>query len=236
MATEFNHGIRIIEAGEELRPLAAFDQSAIGAVVTAPDADAQTYPLHEPVLLFTHEIDKIKKLGQRGTALDVINIVRAQGIESKVILVRVEEKSKISQTQTEMVGSHATLIGVHALTHARGHLGVEPGILLAPAYSAGRIENGKNPVADALEQVAEKLQVIAVFDTGGNNTEESPKFRADFSSRFCYLIAPLCAWQRVRVVLVLSQQVPLRQQCFSNAISKRMVFFGHPLTKMLKVF
>ncbi|WP_019224000.1 phage tail sheath C-terminal domain-containing protein [Bartonella rattaustraliani] len=190
MATEFNHGIRILEAGEEARPLAVFDQSAIGAVVTAPDADAKTYPLNEPVLVFTHEGDKIQKLGTRGTALDVIDAVCAQGIDAKVILVRVEEKSKISETQVEMVGSNAQLTGVHALAHARGHLGVEPGILLAPAYSAGRFENGKNPVAEALEQVAEKLQALAVFDTGGKNTEESLAYRADFSSRFCYLLDP----------------------------------------------
>ncbi|WP_208431581.1 phage tail sheath C-terminal domain-containing protein [Bartonella doshiae] len=190
MATEFNHGIRIVEAGEDSRPLATFDQTAIGAVVTAPDADNQVFPLNEPVLLFTHETDKLKKLGIRGTALDVINAVCAQWIEAQVILVRVEEKSTIAETQAEMVGSYASLTGVHALKHARGHLGVEPGILLAPAYSAGRLDNGKNPVADALEQVAEKLQAIAVFDTGGKNTEESLAYRADFSSRFCYLIDP----------------------------------------------
>uniref|UniRef100_UPI0035D0EA5A phage tail sheath family protein n=1 Tax=Bartonella sp. AP1QHHD TaxID=3243474 RepID=UPI0035D0EA5A len=172
------------------RPLATFDQSAIGAVVTAPDADNQVFPLNEPVLIFSHETEKIQKLGRRGTALDVINAVRAQGIEAQIILVRVEEKSTIAETQTEMVGSNTHLTGVHALAHARGHLGVEPGILLAPAYSAGRLDNGKNPVADALEQVAEKLQAIAVFDTGGKNTEESLAYRADFSSRFCYLIDP----------------------------------------------
>uniref|UniRef100_UPI0035CF24FD phage tail sheath family protein n=1 Tax=Bartonella sp. AP331QHHD TaxID=3243490 RepID=UPI0035CF24FD len=162
----------------------------IGAVVTAPDADNQVFPLDEPVLVFTHEGEKIQKLGTRGTALDVINAVCAQGIEAQIILVRVEEKSTIAETQTEMVGSNTHLTGVHALAHARGHLGVEPGILLAPAYSAGRIDNGKNPVADALEQVAEKLQAIAVFDTGGKNTQESLAYRADFSSRFCYLIDP----------------------------------------------
>ncbi|WP_254473799.1 phage tail sheath C-terminal domain-containing protein [Bartonella sp. B1098] len=190
MATEFNHGIRLIEDGQASRPLEMFSQTAIGAVVTAPDADAQTYPLNEPVLVFTHETEKIQKLGQKGTALDVINAVRAQGVEAQVIFVRVEEKSTIAETQTEMVGSSVALTGVHALAHARGHLGVEPGILLAPAYSAGRLDNAKNPLADALEQVAEKLQAIAVFDTGGKNTEESLAFRADFSSRFCYLIDP----------------------------------------------
>ncbi len=142
------------------------------------------------MLVFTHEGEKIQKLGARGTALDVINAVCAQGIEAQIILVQVEEKSTIAETQAEMVGSNTALTSVHALKHARGHLGVEPGILLTPAYSAGRLDNGKNPVADALEQVAEKLQAIAVFDTRGKNTEESLATRADFSSRFCYLIDP----------------------------------------------
>ncbi len=77
MAIEFNHGIRLIEDGQASRPLEMFSQTALGAVVTAPDADAQIYPLNEPVLVFTHETDKIQKLGTRGTALDVINAVRA---------------------------------------------------------------------------------------------------------------------------------------------------------------
>ncbi len=33
MATEFNHGIRIVEAGEDSRPLAIFDQTAVGMFV-----------------------------------------------------------------------------------------------------------------------------------------------------------------------------------------------------------
>ncbi|WP_161510356.1 hypothetical protein [Bartonella quintana] len=55
-------------------------------------------------------------------------------------------------------------------------------------YSAGQVDNAKNRVADALERVAEKLQAIAISDTGGKNSEKSLIFRADFSSRFCYLI------------------------------------------------
>ncbi|ETS13251.1 hypothetical protein [Bartonella quintana] len=34
-------------------------------------------------------------------------------------------------------------------------------------YSAGQVDNAKNRVADALERVAEKLQAIAISDTGG---------------------------------------------------------------------
>ncbi len=122
----------------------------MGRLLQPLDADNQVFPLNEPVLVFTHEVEKIQKLGTRSTALDVINAVCAQGIEAQVILVRVEEKSTIAETQTEMVGSNTALTGVHALAHARGHLGVEPGILLAPAYSAGRIDNDKNPVFKAL--------------------------------------------------------------------------------------
>ncbi len=42
----------------------------------------------------------------------MINAVCAQGIEAQIILVRVEEKSTIAETQTEMVGSNAHLTGV----------------------------------------------------------------------------------------------------------------------------
>lgn len=62
--------------------------------------------------------------------------------------------------------------------------------LIVPGYDSGRVDNAKNPVADALEQVAAKLKAIAVFDTGGPDAAASIAYRADFSSRYTYLVDP----------------------------------------------
>ncbi len=48
---------------------------------------------------------KSKSLGKKVQPL-MLSMLRAQGIEAQVILVRVEEKSTIAETQVEMVGSN----------------------------------------------------------------------------------------------------------------------------------
>jgi phage tail sheath protein FI len=187
----FNHGTRVLRLGDDARPIAVSDTSTLGAIVTAPDADNAVFPLDEPVHLYTHETDKIAALGATGTALDVINAIKAQGIEASVVMVRVAEGADAEATRANMVGTAAAQTGAHALTYALGHVGVEPDLLLAPGYAAGRVEDAKNPVADALEQVAKKLQAIAVLDTGGPTKEASLAYRADFSDRFAYLVDPM---------------------------------------------
>lgn len=192
MATApFNHGVRVLRLGDEPRPIEVSDVSTIGAIVTAPAADANAFPLDEPVHLYTHETAKIALLGTTGTALDVINGVKAQGIEASIVLVRVDEGVDADATRTNMVGSAASSTGVHAFSYALGHVGVEPDLLIAPGYAATRIAAAKNPVADALEQVAKKLQAIAILDTGGPTKEDSLAYRADFSDRFAYLVDPM---------------------------------------------
>ncbi|WP_321334875.1 phage tail sheath C-terminal domain-containing protein [Breoghania sp.] len=192
MATApFNHGVRVLRLGEDARPIAVSDVSTVGAVITAPDADASVFPPDEPVQIYTHETEKIASLGATGTALDVINAVKAQGIEASIVMVRVEEGADTAATQAAMVGSAASQTGVHALEYALGHVGLEPDLLIAPGYAAGRVDNAKNPVADALEQTAKKLQAVAILDTGGPDKETSLAYRADFSDRFAYLVDPM---------------------------------------------
>ncbi|KNY35676.1 phage tail sheath subtilisin-like domain-containing protein [Agrobacterium sp. SUL3] len=190
MALDFNHGVRVIDAGSESRPLETADSSAIGAAVIAPDASNTLFPYDEPVAFYTHEADKVAALGTTGTAIDIINAIRAQGIEAQCVFVRCEAGQTPEATRAKLQGSAASMTGVHALSFARGHVGVEPGLVIAPGYSSGRVEDAKNPLADALEQVSEKLKAIAVVDTGGPNSATSLAFRADFSSRYTYLVDP----------------------------------------------
>ncbi|QTN99309.1 phage tail sheath subtilisin-like domain-containing protein [Brucella sp. 458] len=191
MATSsFNHGTRVISVGSEARSMEIADVSTIGAAVIAPDADPKVFPVSEPVAFYTHEADKVAALGTTGTAIDIVNAVRAQGVEAMLVFSREEEGATPEATMANLIGSAASMTGVHALSYALGHVGVEPDILLAPGHSAGRVDNAKNPLADALQQVAEKLRAVAVLDTGGPTREKSLEYRADFASRYCYLLDP----------------------------------------------
>lgn len=190
MPAQFNHGSRVLSLGEQSRPIAIADISPIGAVITAPAADDDVFPLDEPVHFYTHEADKVAALGATGTGIQLVNAIRAQGIEASVVVVRVDPGADAEATRTAMVGSAANQTGVHALKYARGHVGIEPTLLVAPAFDGGRIGNAKNPVADALVSVAEKLKAVAVIDTGTASRAETLAYRADFSSRYAYLVDP----------------------------------------------
>lgn len=195
---QFNHGVRVVQAGSEPRPVEIADVSTLGLNFIDATADNAAFPLNEPVLLFTHEADKIAKLGTGpgNEAVQLVNAVRAQGIEARLVVVRVEHSVKSDPAEAKeeelgrLVGSAAAMTGVHALSYARGHVGVEPDIIVGGGRAAGRVSSAKNPYAAAAESVAEKLKGIAVFDTGGPDSETSLEYRADFSSRYVYLVDP----------------------------------------------
>ena len=186
----FNHGTRVLQLGEEPRPIAVADPSTIGAVVTAPNLDTNVFGYNDPFHFYTHEIDKVAALGATGTAIDVVTAIKAQGIEGSVVMVAVEEGLTPDATLANLIGSSADLTGAWGLSYALGHLGIEPDLLIAPGYASGRVSNAKNPLADTLESIAKKLQAVAILDTGGPDKEASNTYRADFSSRHCYLVDP----------------------------------------------
>lgn len=199
MATApFNHGTRVVQAGSEPRPIAVADVSTIALNFIDATADNAQYPLNEPVLLFTHEADKVTKLGNgpANAALEQVRAIRAQGIEARLVVARVahsteaDPEDKAAEELVNLLGSSAAMTGIHALSYARGHVGVEPDIIVGGARAAGRVANAKNPYADAVEQVATKLKAIGVVDTGGPDSETSLDYRADFSSRYMYLVDP----------------------------------------------
>lgn len=190
MATAaFNHGSRVIDASSQSRSLEVADYSSIGACVTAPDADV-SIPRNEPFAFYTHDTEMVAKLGETGTAIELINAVKAQGIEAQLVLSLVEAGADADATRTAMVGSAATMTGLHALSYARGHVGVEPDFIIAPGFASGRIEGAKNPVADVIQQVATKLKAIGIADTGGPDVATSLVYRSDFDSRYMYLVDP----------------------------------------------
>lgn len=199
MATVFNHGARVIDASTSARPLEIADTSTIGLNFIDATANDNVFPPDsEPVLFYTHETDKVAALGTGlgNTALQTVNAVRAQGIEACIIASRVAHSVKtdpVEKAQEELarlVGSAASMTGAHGLSYAEGHVGRSVDILVGGGISAGRTENAKNAYGDALEQVANKLKAVFCLDTGGPNSAASLAYRADFSSRFGYLVDP----------------------------------------------
>lgn len=51
MATDFHHGVRVLEINAGIRPIRTIATAVVGMVCTASDADATVFPLNKPVLL-----------------------------------------------------------------------------------------------------------------------------------------------------------------------------------------
>ncbi|MCT7668157.1 phage tail sheath family protein [Shinella kummerowiae] len=195
---QFNHGTRVIDAGSTARPLEVADYSTIGLNFIDSTADNAAFPLDEPVLIFTHEADKVAKLGTTvgNEAVQMVNAIKAQGIEAALVVARVAHSvltdpvAKAAEELTKFIGSAASSTGVHALSYAEGHVGRSVDIIVGGGRSAKRVSNAKNPYAAACESVSAKLKAIGVYDTGGPDSEASLAYRADFSSRYSYLVDP----------------------------------------------
>lgn len=48
MATDYHHGVRVIEINEGIRPIRTVSTAVIGLVATGEDADADQFPSTRP--------------------------------------------------------------------------------------------------------------------------------------------------------------------------------------------
>jgi len=199
MATTFNHGTRVIDAGSSSRPLELADTTTLAVNFVDSTADDSAFPPDsEPTLFFSHQADKVAALGTGvgNTALALVNAARAQGIEVAIVASRVAHSVKTDPVEkaeeelARLIGTAASMTGAHALSYAEGHVGRSPDIIVGGAPAAGRVAGAKNPYAAAIESVGAKLKAVTVFDTGGPDSDASLAYRADFSSRYTYLVDP----------------------------------------------
>lgn len=140
MAVTYLHGLETLELADGLRPIQTVKSSVIGLIGTAPEADADTFPLNTPVALFA-DPSKALKLGKTGTLYDAINAIYTQG-SAVVVVVRVAEGAnadatlKKNETWSNVVGSVAAKTGVWAFLSSRSLLRVVPKILIAPGLTS----------------------------------------------------------------------------------------------------
>jgi phage tail sheath protein FI len=140
MATDFLHGTEVLEITDGIRPISTVKSSVIGLVGTAPDADAATFPLNTPVLLYGEQrlAAKLDTTGDgEGTLKDAIDAIFDQ-TGAVVVLVRVEEGATDAETLSNILGDSTLMTGVWALLTAQTEVKVTPRILIAPGFTGVR--------------------------------------------------------------------------------------------------
>lgn len=132
-------GISITRLDSEPRPAVKADMAVIGLVGTAPTANATTFPLNDPVMIFSDGAEAIASLGATGTLPAQIDLINAQlgefQVAAKIVIVRVDEGANEAEAIANLVGNAALKTGIHALRKAGPKLGVVPRLIGVPGYT-----------------------------------------------------------------------------------------------------
>jgi phage tail sheath protein FI len=135
-ATEYHHGVRVIETTGTGAAIRVVSTAVIGLVATAPDADDEAFPINTPVLL-TNPAGGIGKAGKGGTLAKALTAISGQS-RALTIVVRVEEGADIAATTSNVIGTVTATgqrTGIQALLAAESELGVKPRIIGAPSWT-----------------------------------------------------------------------------------------------------
>jgi phage tail sheath protein FI len=172
MATELIAGVKHLRDGIEAQAVLAADMSVIGIIGTAPDANADQFPLNIPVVLYTNDKAKRLALGATGTLVEALAGISAQlanGVgAARCVLVRVEESETASTVIGNMIGSEASSTGVWAFLGAPADLGVTPRLLIAPGYTS-QTSNGLASLTLATKGSAMTEAPTVSFTGGGSD-------------------------------------------------------------------
>ena len=185
MATDYHHGVRVIEINEGTRPIRTVSTAVIGMIATAEDADPETFPLDTPVLL-TNVIAAAGKAGVKGTLARSLEAIGAQ-TKPFTIVVRVAEGKDEAETTSNVIGTTTAsgkYTGIKALLAAQSRLGIKPRILGAPGLDT-------KPVTNALVSVAQQMRSFVYASAHGCMTkEDATLYRKDFGQRELMLLWP----------------------------------------------
>ncbi|WP_313473943.1 phage tail sheath protein [Stutzerimonas kunmingensis] len=185
MATDFHHGVRVLELNEGTRPIRTVSTAVVGMVCTASDADAVKFPLNKPVLL-TDVLTASGSAGEQGTLARSLDAIADQASPVTVV-VRVEEGADEAATTSNIIGgvtANGQYTGMKALLAAEAQLGVKPRILGVPGHDS-------LAVTTELVSIAQSLRAFAYANAYNCETvSEAIAYRDGFGARELMLIWP----------------------------------------------
>lgn len=195
-ATDYQHGVRVLEVNEGSRPIRTVSTAIVGLICTGSDADAAMFPLDTPVLV-TDVLTAAGKAGTLGTLAQSLDAIADQASPVTVV-VRVADgegadaAAKEADQTTKLIGgvtASGQYTGMKALLAAEAQLGVKPRILGVPGLDT-------QAVATELIPIAQKLRGFVYANAWNCQTvAEAIAYRANFSARELMLIWPdFLAW------------------------------------------
>ena len=199
MATDYHHGVRVLEINEGTRPIRTVATAVVGMICTAQDADATVFPLNKPVLL-TDVLTASGKAGEQGTLAKSLDAIADQASPVTVVVrvadgEGVDDAAKEADQVSKIIGGvtpAGQYTGLKALLAAEAQLGVKPRILGVPGLD-------NLAVTTEMIAIAEKLRAFAYASCWDCETvSEALAYRAGFGARELMLIWPdFISWDTV---------------------------------------
>ena len=180
----FLHGVTVTEVASGARTVSIASSSVIGVIGTAPEADAEAFPLNTPVLI-SGSYTEAAKLGETGTLPNALKGILSQ-TGAVVVVVRVEEAEESENTELNVIGevkSDGTYTGVYSFLATKSVLGVAPKILIAPGFCT-------EEVVTELITIANRLRAIIVADAPTDNDTAITQFVTTCASSRVYAVYP----------------------------------------------
>jgi phage tail sheath protein FI len=244
MTTTFLHGVEVLELDTGIRPIRTVRSAVIGLIGTAPDADANVFPLNTPVLIAGSRA-KAGQLGSDGTLPAAMDGILDQ-IGATVVVVRVEEGATEMATLSNVVGNSTAYTGVYAWLRAEAELGVTPKILVAPGFTHQRIEDEANPdtflvnpvvaemlgIAQDAVGLGERLRAIVIADGPNTSDAAAQAYAADHGSDRLYVVDP---WVRVLSgITFVDQPASARVAGLIARVDAEVGFWESPSNKLIQ--
>ncbi len=140
--TEVTVGIKHIRDEAEILPVAGIEMSVVGIIGTAPDADANEFPLNMPIYVTTNEAVRLQNLGDTGTIPDAVRGVSDQlGVDqraARLVIIRIEEGDNVAETLANIIGEEDDKTGIWALLDAPAVHGVTARLIVIPGFTSQR--------------------------------------------------------------------------------------------------
>jgi len=211
MAT-FKHGIFGVTDNSGTRPMQMADTSFAVVVGTAPDADAETYPLNKPVLVAgnIHKIAKLDMVGDNaGTLPDALEAVYDQK-RCAIAIIRVDEGVDDAATILNIIGGVDPVTGdksgIEAILDVQSITGKKPRLLAVPGYLK------EQSVLTKLLPLAERLRCKVFGECPGTTYEEAVAYRQLWGDKRLELFWPRMVNAEGRLVPMSSYMLGLEIQ------------------------
>ena len=140
MAENYQHGVRVFELSDGIRPIRTIATAIQGFVATAEDADPLVFPENVPVLL-TNTQAAVAKAGTKGTLRKALQAIANQA-NSVCVVVRVASAVDEAEQTANVIGTvtaEGKYTGLKALLMAKSKLGVQPRIIGAPGLDTQEV-------------------------------------------------------------------------------------------------